>query len=182
MLAAQIFINVFGEYPSVNKSAVVYALDYALEEYVLQFFRSYDHNLSLFIYSHVSELKKWLSQKLSPIPDGSEEVATKKAAGCLGPAVKYLDVADGGPLHSVIISANKLEVQSQSAFSTVRANCCVFRGRWMYEVQLHTKGIMQIGWCSLRCKFTSDTGVGDTRYSYGLDGSKQRLWHVQSKK
>lgn len=41
---------------------------------------------------------------------------------------------------------------------------------------------MQIGWCSAKCKFTQDTGVGDTRNSYGLDGSKQRLWHVQTRK
>lgn len=32
MLAAQIFINIFGEYPSVNPSTVNYK-DYALEEY-----------------------------------------------------------------------------------------------------------------------------------------------------
>lgn len=52
----------------------------------------------------------------------------------------------------------------------------------MYEVQLKSKGVMQIGFCSDQCKFTQDTGVGDTRFSYGLDGSKQRLWHVYTKK
>ncbi|XP_058453045.1 E3 ubiquitin-protein ligase RNF123 isoform X2 [Malaya genurostris] len=52
----------------------------------------------------------------------------------------------------------------------------------MYEVQLQSKGVMQIGWCSSHCKFTQDTGVGDTRYSYGLDGSKQRIWHVHTQK
>lgn len=41
---------------------------------------------------------------------------------------------------------------------------------------------MQIGWCSAKCKFTTDTGVGDTKYSYGLDGSKQRVWHVKTEK
>lgn len=41
---------------------------------------------------------------------------------------------------------------------------------------------MQIGWCSAKCKFTTDTGVGDTKYSYGLDGSKQRVWHVYTQK
>lgn len=41
---------------------------------------------------------------------------------------------------------------------------------------------MQIGWCSPKCKFTQDTGVGDTQHSYGLDGSKQRIWHVNTKK
>lgn len=40
---------------------------------------------------------------------------------------------------------------------------------------------MQIGYCSKRCEFTQDTGIGDTRNSYGLDGSKKRLWHVYTK-
>lgn len=41
---------------------------------------------------------------------------------------------------------------------------------------------MQIGWCSSKCTFTQDTGVGDTKNSYGFDGSKQRVWHVHTKK
>lgn len=41
---------------------------------------------------------------------------------------------------------------------------------------------MQIGWCSSKCTFTQDTGVGDTRNSYGFDGSKQRIWHIHTKK
>lgn len=41
---------------------------------------------------------------------------------------------------------------------------------------------MQIGWCSSRCVFTQDTGVGDTKNSYGFDGSKQRVWHVHTRK
>lgn len=41
---------------------------------------------------------------------------------------------------------------------------------------------MQIGWCSSKCTFTQDTGVGDTENSYGFDGSKQRIWHVHTKK
>lgn len=41
---------------------------------------------------------------------------------------------------------------------------------------------MQIGWCSSKCQFTRDTGVGDTENSYGFDGSKQRVWHVHTRK
>lgn len=49
-------------------------------------------------------------------------------------------------------------------------------------MQLRSKGVMQIGWCSSKCAFTQDTGVGDTENSYGFDGSKQRIWHVHTKK
>lgn len=37
------------------------------------------------------------------------------------------------------------------------------------------------GFCSAQCRFTQDTGVGDTKQSYGLDGSKKRLWHIYTK-
>lgn len=82
----------------------------------------------------------------------------------------------------VKISKDKLTIQSQSAFCTLKANCCVYKGKWMYEVQLRSKGVMQIGWCSSKCTFTQDTGVGDTRNSYGFDGSKQRIWHIHTRK
>ena len=81
----------------------------------------------------------------------------------------------------VKISKDRLTLVSQSAFSTLRANACIYAGKCMYEVQLKSKGVMQIGFCSSQCKFTQDTGVGDTKHSYGLDGSKKRLWHVYTK-
>lgn len=81
----------------------------------------------------------------------------------------------------VKISKDRLTLLSQSAFSTLKANCCIFAGKFMYEVQLKSKGVMQLGFCSSQCRFTQDTGVGDTKHSYGLDGSKKRLWHVYTK-
>jgi Kip1 ubiquitination-promoting complex protein 1 len=81
----------------------------------------------------------------------------------------------------VKVSKDRLSLLSQSAFSTNRANACVYSGKFMYEVQLKSKGVMQIGFCSAQCSFTQDTGVGDTKHSYGLDGSKKRLWHVSTK-
>lgn len=130
-------------------------------------------------------------------------------SGRIGPPKTIFDIIDEYPL--VNISKDKLTIQSQSAFSTIKANVAVFKGKWMYEVrrrniihssdeivinliqhysylyfffqvQLRSKGVMQIGWCSAKCKFTQDTGVGDTKYSYGLDGSKQRVWHVYTHK
>lgn len=92
------------------------------------------------------------------------------------------DVQDEDLKVAVNVSKDRLLIQSQSPFPTVKANCCVYRGKWMYEVQLRSKGIMQIGWCSAKCKFTDDTGIGDTPNSYGLDGSKQRLWNVKTRK
>ncbi|XP_053673835.1 E3 ubiquitin-protein ligase RNF123 [Anopheles nili] len=127
---------------------------------------------------YIVEVGMWLDEKLNehsfePLP------SNEPTDGRLGPRRTVFDVTDDG---SILISKDRLTLQSQNAFSTVKANCCVYGGRWMYEVQLRSKGVMQIGWCSAHCKFTQDTGVGDTRYSYGLDGSKQRIWHVYTQK
>ena len=32
----------------------------------------------------------------------------------------------------------------------------VSTGKWMYEVMLGSKGIMQLGWATLRCRFTNE--------------------------
>lgn len=52
------------------------------------------------------------------------------------------------------------------AAAPAAGNVCVFKGKWMYEVQLHTRGIMQLGWTTLGARFTSEEGVGDSRDSY----------------
>ncbi|XP_058056698.1 E3 ubiquitin-protein ligase RNF123 [Anopheles bellator] len=129
---------------------------------------------------YLAEIGMWLDEKLNDHPYEPHHSANDAPVeGRLGPRRTIFDVADD---RSILISKDKLTLQSPNAFSTVKANCCVYSGRWMYEVQLRSKGVMQIGWCSAHCKFTQDTGVGDTRYSYGLDGSKQRIWHVYTKK
>lgn len=87
---------------------------------------------TLLIKSHVRELKAWLAHKLAVNAENAVELSGSQE-GCLGPAIKVLDVQEGS--HTVNISNDKLTVQSQTAFSTVKANCCVYKGRWMYEVR-----------------------------------------------
>ncbi|KAF5825881.1 hypothetical protein DUNSADRAFT_6193 [Dunaliella salina] len=38
-----------------------------------------------------------------------------------------------------------LILESMGNFSSFRANTCVYSGKWMYEVTLHTSGIQQLG-------------------------------------
>uniref|UniRef100_A0A182PVH9 RING-type E3 ubiquitin transferase n=1 Tax=Anopheles epiroticus TaxID=199890 RepID=A0A182PVH9_9DIPT len=130
----------------------------------------------------IADIGMWLDDKLNDHPFDPPNAAAAPVEGRLGPQRTVFDVMEEGFDNNLLISKDKLTLQSQNAFSTVKANCCVYSGRWMYEVQLRSKGVMQIGWCSAHCKFTQDTGVGDTRYSYGLDGSKQRIWHVYTQK
>lgn len=164
--------------------------------------------LFLFCCRHIQEFSTWLKTKLNNVQHqyGAAKVLPE---GRLGPA-KVVFVADQNDTNNLVkISKDKLTIQSQSAFCTLKANCCVYKGKWMYEVcdlsifsahlifhripslhfngfvlqvQLRSKGVMQIGWCSSKCTFTQDTGVGDTKNSYGFDGSKQRIWHVHTRK
>lgn len=127
----------------------------------------------------MSLLHEWLDEKLGEHEEEADQQLLLPQDGRLGPAKVVFDSENDSGMMNV--SQDRLTIQSQSAFSTSRANVCVFRGKWMYEVQLRSKGVMQVGWCSVQCRFTQDTGVGDTRNSYGLDGSKRRIWHIYTR-
>lgn len=114
------------------------------------------------------------------VPESEEQI--EEDDGRIGAKTVVFDIYETDQVNVVKVSKDKLTVTSQSAFASLKANCCIYKGKYMYEVQLKSKGVMQIGFCSSECKFSADSGVGDTRYSYGLDGSKQRLWHVYTKK
>ncbi|RWS07923.1 E3 ubiquitin-protein ligase RNF123-like protein [Dinothrombium tinctorium] len=74
----------------------------------------------------------------------------------------------------------RLSLSSHSGFSSIRANVGVFKGKWMYEVMLGTKGVMQVGWATNRCKFSQEKGVGDTPDSYAYDGNRVRKWNLNT--
>lgn len=118
----------------------------------------------------------YLDEKLKQFREPDDE--SEKQMICPGKVVVWDSESTDNLSNLVKMSKDRLSLLSQSAFSTLKANATVFAGRFQYEVQLKSKGVMQIGFCSAQCRFTQDTGVGDTKYSYGLDGSKKRLWHV----
>lgn len=39
-------------------------------------------------------------------------------------------------------------------------------GKWQYEVNLGTNGVMQIGWATSTCKFSQEIGVGKFNRSF----------------
>ncbi len=74
--------------------------------------------------------------------------------GRLGPRVVAMNKKSStGVLQ---LRENDLEVESHSNFSSIRANVCVYKGKWMYEATLGTAGIQQIGWAPLECPFTNE--------------------------
>ncbi|XP_031562489.1 E3 ubiquitin-protein ligase RNF123-like isoform X2 [Actinia tenebrosa] len=77
---------------------------------------------------------------------------------------------------------DNIELESQSNFSSVRSSICICKGKWMYEILLGSKGIMQLGWATLSCNFTSEEGVGDTPDSFAYDGHRVRKWNMSTAK
>ena len=73
--------------------------------------------------------------------------------GRLGPeTVSFNKMCQG----HIKIDDSLMMVLGLSDFSSVRSNCCIYDGKWYYEVRLWSKGVMQLGWCTEHCKFTEE--------------------------
>uniref|UniRef100_A0A3Q2Y3J0 E3 ubiquitin-protein ligase RNF123 n=1 Tax=Hippocampus comes TaxID=109280 RepID=A0A3Q2Y3J0_HIPCM len=97
--------------------------------------------------------------------------------GRLGPQPVVLDHT-GGFEGLLFVDDDLLGVIGHSNFSSIRATTCVYK-KWAYEVLISSQGLMQIGWCTLNCRFNQEQeGVGDTPDSYAYDGNRVRKWNV----
>lgn len=104
---------------------------------------------------------------------------TDDRPGRLGPRLVRFDLSTYHGLF--IVSPDRLSINSHSNFCTIRANTAVYKGKWMYELQLGSKGVMQLGWGTAKCKFDQESGVGDTINSYAYDGNRVRKWNLTSR-
>lgn len=43
----------------------------------------------------------------------------------------------------------------------------LFPGKWVYEVLISSQGLMQIGWCTINCRFNQEVRVGGARPPQG---------------
>eukprot|EP00116_Pleurobrachia_bachei_P005423 sb/3465685/ len=129
-----------------------------------------------------SNLDLRLKQSIS-VPSPIAElgvVEMKKRAdvdGVLGPPVVRMDC--GRSLGYFVYSKDKLDIEGRSNFSTSCANTALSKGKWMYEVLLLSRGIMQLGWASPDSfsKFNASEGVGDTPNSFAFDGKRTKKWN-----
>lgn len=103
------------------------------------------------------------------------EIQKMSKTGKIGNKQTIIDIHSG--INKYKISYNFRKIESLFSFLSIRANNCVFRGKWCYEVQLITNGLMQIGWCQLNTLFTEKEGVGDDSTSYAYDGWRKVTWH-----
>ncbi|XP_036415863.1 E3 ubiquitin-protein ligase RNF123 isoform X2 [Colossoma macropomum] len=118
-----------------------------------------------------AHLERLLSED-EPAEDGTDQVE-----GRLGPSTVVLDHTSGFE-GLLFVDDDLLGVIGHSNFSSIRATTCVYKGKWVYEVLISSEGLMQIGWCTLNCRFNQEEGVGDTPDSYAYDGNRVRKWNV----
>ncbi|XP_015342666.1 E3 ubiquitin-protein ligase RNF123 isoform X1 [Marmota marmota marmota] len=109
--------------------------------------------------------------------DNEDEESQGQAEGRLGPSTVVLDHT-GGFEGLLLVDDDLLGVIGHSNFGTIRSTTCVYKGKWVYEVLISSQGLMQIGWCTINCRFNQEEGVGDTHNSYAYDGNRVRKWNV----
>ncbi|XP_078485178.1 E3 ubiquitin-protein ligase RNF123 [Ciona intestinalis] len=123
---------------------------------------------------HKPAYMKVFKQKFVHTPSAAE-ASTSSVDGRLGVTC---DVGlQSHPLDTV--PGDNLAVIGNTNFQSVKASHCVYKGKWIYEVLLGTAGLMQVGWCTLQCKFSREEGVGDTKESYAFDGYRKAKWNAR---
>ncbi|KAL5013113.1 hypothetical protein ScPMuIL_007383 [Solemya velum] len=128
----------------------------------------------------LNNVQGFIQQSLDKI--SSKDVSNKSGgvSGRIGRAEVQFDLQS--KVGVLITMPDRLGCSSHSNFSTIRANCCVYKGKWIYELMLGSKGVMQLGWCTANCRFHNEGGVGDTPDSFAYDGSRIRKWNVKTQK
>lgn len=114
--------------------------------------------------------------KARVMAEGDSASTSENVDGRLGPSQVYIDQKSSSG--DLLWDSTRLRIESRSNFSSARANACVYKGQWMYEVTLGNCGIQQIGWATIDCPFTFEEGVGDAPDSYAYDGKRVRKWNV----
>ncbi|MCD9644889.1 hypothetical protein HAX54_033413 [Datura stramonium] len=120
-------------------------------------------------------LKYQINQKTGT--DGKREGVLTAGDGCKHQVIRIEESSICGDIRIV---KPPLVVESHSLFSSARANACVWKGKWMYEVTLETSGIQQLGWTTISCPFTDHKGVGDADDSYAYDGKRVSKWNKEA--
>ncbi|XP_050760489.1 E3 ubiquitin-protein ligase RNF123 isoform X2 [Gymnogyps californianus] len=150
-----------------------------LNDYLHRVFTNADGNQPAAAYrKHVTfqNLQDHLDRLLAE-ENGSEDSRDQVAEGRLGPSTVVLDHTSGFE-GLLLVDDDLLGVIGHSNFGSIRATTCVYKGKWIYEVLISSQGLMQIGWCTLNCRFNQEEGVGDTPDSYAYDGNRVRKWNV----
>ena len=99
----------------------------------------------------------------------------QKEIGKIGTSLTLLNLKTAKGKVQTFYDGNKIE--AKDSFVTVRANNCIMKGKWCYEVLLLSNGLFQFGFCQMRTPFTEHMGVGDDIHSFGYDGFRLSCWN-----
>ena len=117
-------------------------------------------------------MQKWIGRTAPDLYDLKEK---QKAIGKLGTSCTMIDMKTCFGKMYTYNDGNKIE--ARDSFVSVRANNCLVKGKWCYEVLLESNGLLQIGFCQLKTVFNSQYGVGDDIHSFGYDGYRISCWN-----
>ncbi|CAF1160405.1 unnamed protein product [Rotaria sp. Silwood1] len=126
----------------------------------------------------LGDFGEYLDNKLTDIATACLKSSSEYEENRIGPSTASLNSYSA----TGIVQCTRFDYTGISSFNTVRGDVCVFRGKWQYEVLLETRGVMQFGWCTIKCHFSQEIGVGDTWTSFSYDGGRIRKWNVQNSK
>ena len=98
-----------------------------------------------------------------------------KEIGKIGTSVTLLDSKTVKGEVQTFYDGNKIE--AKESFVSLRANNCIMKGKWCYEVLLLSNGLFQLGFCQMKTPFTIHMGVGDDIHSYAYDGYRLSCWN-----
>ena len=117
-------------------------------------------------------MQKWTGRTEANLYDIKEK---QKAIGKLGTSITKIDMKTCFGKICTYNDDNKIE--ARDSYVSVRANNCLVKGKWCYEVLLESNGLLQLGFCHLSTPFNDQYGVGDDKNSYGYDGYRLSCWN-----
>lgn len=122
------------------------------------------------------------SKRSKKTTDATDEAASERATRTAAASSSGSRLASGRIVANV--SPDGVGVIGDSKFGTIvlESMVCDAVGRYYFEVDLATDGLMQIGWCDDRFAPTADAdeagdGVGDCSASWAIDGLRKITLH-----
>ena len=137
--------------------------------YIDNLYKKYDPSKTELDYRFLHEFSSRTDIKLYSL------IEKQRAIGKIGTSTTLIDLKTNYGKLQTYYDGNKLEARDN--FVSVRANNCVVKGKWCYEVLLESNGLFQFGFCQLKTPFNSSYGVGDDVHSFGYDGFRLSCWN-----
>lgn len=116
----------------------------------------------------------YLSQFISSLANRSDDAD-------LEPDRNEVILSELDKTNRMLLTRDRREIHNYSwTFESIRAtHHTPFVGKYVYEVEILSSDIIQIGWALRIANFDPENGngVGDDQFSYSIDGCRGKKWH-----